>query len=206
MRRHGNAWCIIALFLVLRQPSAFTGGTTRRATPKSIQAFVCKQLLLVCTVESRQVLLLAQRRVELDPVMEKIWFSFVASAVTGAGVPLYKDQQSQLKITHLTIAVEGLLQWNWDASRADGLAEEECRKSRGRNQEAALPARQAARRDPQCAQREARPLLPLMRQRRSTCDLLTSHHPVPVVLKSRLFHKCVTRAFADAEPTPPMEN
>ena len=49
--------------------------------------------------------LLAQRHVE----MEKIVLTFAGSAVTGAGVSWYKDQQSQQeKITHLTIAVEGL--------------------------------------------------------------------------------------------------
>ena len=53
--------------------------------------------------------LLAQRHVEIDPVMEKIVLSFSSSAVTGAGVSWCKDQQSQQeKITHLTIAVEGL--------------------------------------------------------------------------------------------------
>ena len=53
--------------------------------------------------------LLAQRHVEIDPVMDKIVLTFAGSAVTGAGVSWYKDQQSQQeKITHLTIAVEGL--------------------------------------------------------------------------------------------------
>ena len=53
--------------------------------------------------------LLAQRRVELDPVVERVLLTFVTSAVTGGGVSWYKDQQSQQeKITNLTIAVEAL--------------------------------------------------------------------------------------------------
>ena len=216
------------------QPSAFTGETTRGVTPKSIQAFVCKPLLPVCTVENRQVLLrLAHGEKAPSPTPRRDRPSHGENCAYFCGLCRHRGRCILIQKPAITARKDHpphdsrgrAARWNEAASRADGFAAEESRKSQGRRQEEARRARQEARRsrqearrarqearrsrqearrsrqearrsrqaarpDLQHAQREARPFLPLMRQRRSTCDLLTSHQPIPVVLKSRLLHVC----------------
>ena len=225
MRRHGHAWCIIALFLVLSQPSALTGETTRGATPRSIQAFVCKPLLLVCTVENRQVLLrLAHGEKAPSPTPRRDPPNHGESCAYccglcrhRAGVSWYKDQESQQeKITHLTIAVEGLQAgMKLQAERTDLLQKSlENLKEEGKKSLENLKEEGKKRLDEQDKKlddqgKKLDQIFNMLKEKRGSFFRWWDNEDPPVtcwraINQSQLCSKvgcftCVTRAFADAE-------